>query len=421
MLKKLYKSINNFVKLTYSTLVNSKLYSNSILLMTDRLLVTGFGFIFWLIATRFYSPQNIGIANTLISTMTLILLISLFGIDETITRFLPTFKRKKEFIFTLGFITLCSTLIISLIFLFTINIISDSLGFLSQNINFAIIFIIGTLSWQMFNFLDPIMIAQRKNHIKVLKNLSYSILKVIFLIILINYSTIGIFIAYTIPTLIVILFFVQKINLKTILIFKQISKYWKFSFSNYFVRLFTMSTGLLLPLIISNYLDFKQVAFFSIPWYIVSVVYVIPKVIAKSLLVEASYTQHEFAQNLKKSLKISLFSLLPVTTIIAIFSKFILGIYGSIYLTNSKTLLYILLATSIFVLINEIYTTILKKELQLKKLILLWAFIFIGTISLSIFFIKYSLTGIGVAWFISQGLASIYSLPQIYYKMKNEN
>ncbi|HDH87619.1 MAG TPA: hypothetical protein ENF36_06190 [Desulfobacteraceae bacterium] len=76
--------------------LNDPLYKNSFFIMLTSISNAGFGFFFWLIAARFYSTADIGLASAIISAMGLISMLSLSGFDISLVRFLPEREDKKE-------------------------------------------------------------------------------------------------------------------------------------------------------------------------------------------------------------------------------------------------------------------------------------------------------------------------------------
>src|ERR1700739_369629 len=57
------------------------LFQNSVYLITSTVAMSLFGFAFWIITTRLYSPEEIGFATALISATTLLSTFSLFGFN----------------------------------------------------------------------------------------------------------------------------------------------------------------------------------------------------------------------------------------------------------------------------------------------------------------------------------------------------
>ena len=61
--------------------LSDPLFKNAYFLMFSSLTSAGSGFFFWLIAARFYSTADIGLASAIISAMGLISMLSLLGFD----------------------------------------------------------------------------------------------------------------------------------------------------------------------------------------------------------------------------------------------------------------------------------------------------------------------------------------------------
>jgi len=69
--------------------LSDPLFKNAYFLMFSSLTPAGSSFFFWLIAARFYSTADIGLASAIISAMGLISMLSLLGFGISLVRFLP--------------------------------------------------------------------------------------------------------------------------------------------------------------------------------------------------------------------------------------------------------------------------------------------------------------------------------------------
>jgi len=85
------KTISKF----YNYLPNDSLYKNSIYLILSTGVMAVFAFFFWMINTRLYSTEQVGIGTILLSIMTLISSFSNLGLGTGLIRYLPTSERKK--------------------------------------------------------------------------------------------------------------------------------------------------------------------------------------------------------------------------------------------------------------------------------------------------------------------------------------
>lgn len=62
-------------------------YRNSAFVLASTATTAALGFLFWVVVARFYTPAEVGIATSLISAMSLISYLSLFGLNNTLIRF----------------------------------------------------------------------------------------------------------------------------------------------------------------------------------------------------------------------------------------------------------------------------------------------------------------------------------------------
>ena len=72
------------------------LYKNSFFIMLTSISSSGFGFVFWMLAAKLYPKEDAGIATALISSMTLLVLLLRFGLDQSIIRFFPEGRQKRN-------------------------------------------------------------------------------------------------------------------------------------------------------------------------------------------------------------------------------------------------------------------------------------------------------------------------------------
>ena len=78
--------------------LSDPLFKNAYFLMFSSLTSAGSGFFFWLIAARFYSTADIGLASAIISAMGLISMLSLLGFDCFSVRALNNLNVKVQWL-----------------------------------------------------------------------------------------------------------------------------------------------------------------------------------------------------------------------------------------------------------------------------------------------------------------------------------
>ena len=173
--------------------MNDSLYRNSIYLMASTLVLAILGFFFWIINARLFTTAQIGLATTLISVASLISSFCLLGLNVGLIRYLPTSERKNEKINTSFVLITITSLLLSIIYLLGINIFSQQLSFIKDNLLFSILFIVIIISFSLNVIFDTIFTAYRSTKYVLLKNIVLSVTKLILPFLLIAFGTYGIF------------------------------------------------------------------------------------------------------------------------------------------------------------------------------------------------------------------------------------
>ena len=393
---------------------NDSLYRNSIYLMLSTAVMSFFGFFFWIINARFYSIEQVGIATTLISVVTLISSFSMLGLNSGIIRYLPTSERKNQIIntsFTL--VTLASALMAST-YLILINIFSPKLLFVRENIFFALLFV----SFIIFNSLnilsENVFIAYRSSKYVLIKNAVSSLVKLALPIFLISLGTYGIFASVGIATVVAlvlsIIFLIAKFSylIRPVISRDVVNRMTKFSFGNYIAGLIGVLPASILPIMILNNLGAKFSAFFYIDMMIVNLLYVIPAAVAQSLFAEGSSSQILLNTEIKKAIKLISIILFPASIIIIIFGNNILLFFGKSFSVEGFRFLQIMTLSLIIGTVNYICSAILRIKNKNKEIILASIINASLTLGIGYLLISYGLIGIAVGWITGEIVIAVY-------------
>ena len=154
---KLLNQINHI----YKHIMTDPLYRNSIFSMASTFMLGGLGFFFWIIVARLYNAEDVGVATTLISIITLLSGFTVLGLNSSLNRYLPKSINKNELINSAFVIVTIVTFLTSAIFLGGLKIFSPQLLFLQSNIIYIISFstFIAFYSWN--SLIDSIFMAFR--------------------------------------------------------------------------------------------------------------------------------------------------------------------------------------------------------------------------------------------------------------------
>jgi O-antigen/teichoic acid export membrane protein len=409
------KIISKFFK----QLINDSLYRNSIYLILSPAIMAILGFLFWIICARLFTTEQVGLGTTLISIMSLVSGFSVLGLGNGLIRFLPASDKKNEKINTSFTLVTMMSILISVIYLIFLKTFSPKLLFIRENIWFSILFITFITINSLNTIVEYIFIAYRSSKFILIKNTVFSILKLIFPIILVTLGSYGVFtsngIAIIIAFLTGIALLIIKFNYspKPAIDRDILKKIYKFSLGNYIAGLIGGFPGMILPILITNLLGAKYSAYFYMSMMIATLIYIIPQATSQSLFAEGSYSEAHLKTHIFKAIKINFIILVPVILIITFLGNFILLAFGKEYSYEGFILLRYLSISGIFISINSMGSTILNIKHKIKLLILL-SFISAAIIlTLTLIFIRMStfgILGVGIGWMIGQGIIAIVYL-----------
>jgi len=387
-----------------------------------------FGFVFWVVVANFYSESSVGLNTFIYNTMALAVMISRFGLDISLIRFLPTSNSKLKFALLTTVISFILTLIISSITFLVSSYVDTEVSILRQ-FNFFSFCIIFSSLWSSFLLIDYVFFAIQKSEITFLKNLFFSIIRIPLIIAFLFMEKIGVMFGWGIAAIITLFCLIAILALYSY--FKKdfpildkeneksqktnsfsISTILSFSFETYIADLLYKTINFLSVIIATLFFGLINSAYIYISWMMATIVYAIPLSFSISLLSEQSKNDLEDDINkdedIKKTHLRSLLFTLPVLVLGISFSKPILLLFGSGY-ANSRIFLIIMLVTSIPIIFNSIYISYLRYLKKTRRVILINLVIFCFTILSPIVLSNLiDINSIALGWLVGNILATIF-------------
>jgi len=195
------------------------LYRNAIYLLIFNLSVPATGFIFWLLAARFYAAEDVGVASAIVAAMGLIVVLSNAGFGSGLVRYLVhSGERPDQMVNTTFTITGFASIIISGIFLAGLSLWSPTLLFLRQSTLYIAAFIVFTLVATLARMADWPFIAWRRAGFVLARGIIFGILRLPLIVLLASFfHSFGIFASWglslAVAFLISVFFFLPRVQL----------------------------------------------------------------------------------------------------------------------------------------------------------------------------------------------------------------
>lgn len=389
--------------------LHGPLIKNSIFIMLTSVSGAGFGFIFWMLAANYYPKEDVGIATALISSMTLLVVLSRFGLNFSVIRFFPTNDGSRIFN-TSVIITTSFAIVFGAIFIAGADIFSPELHLLKSPQN-AVLFLTFLAASSVTALTGIIFVASRKSGFQFLQSIIMGS-KILFLLPLIALGAIGIFSAVGLSyvlTLLLALILLVRFGIKPRLIIDRgfLAKAFHFSAGNYLVSIFTTAPNMILPIMVLNTLGAEQAAYYYIAYSMASLLFMIPSAVSMSLLVEGSHGE-ALKRTVVKSLFVILSLLVPAATMFYVCGGWMLGVIGEDYASGGLEVLRVMVVASFFMVFRFIYFTIKRIQKDVEVIVMLSGVIGGLLIGLGyVFMLMFGVVGVGYAWVVSYGVGMV--------------
>ncbi|MFH1510533.1 MAG: oligosaccharide flippase family protein [Candidatus Woesearchaeota archaeon] len=381
-----------------------RMLASSSQLIAASAITSVLGFAFWIICARLYSPQEVGIAASLISGMALITTLTVFGFDYGIIKY-----KAKNLASSCTMTAAIATIVCAAIFA---GMTYDKLlGSSAALVGFVVLSGI----WTAFYLNDSIYIAMHSSRNVLIKQTVFAVLKLSLPLALISLGSYGIFLSWTIAagiSLVAILVY-RPLQWSFHLDIPAIRQIFKFSIVNYLSSIAARGRELLIPIIITFYAGASSTAYYYLSFNIVLVFLLVPKQIAKAMLAEEKVE----SKAIKKALILTLLASLSAVCLVFIAGKYLLLLYGAKYAEEGLTILKIFSVAGVFAGVTEVYYGVMRSEHNLRLLVTAQCANAALTILLAVALIHYGIMGVVMAWLASELLTNSY----VIYKYRLQN
>ncbi|MDD3621771.1 MAG: oligosaccharide flippase family protein [Methanofollis sp.] len=393
----------------WSLLRNNSLIQNSFYLILSSGLTSALGLIFWIFAARFFTSNDVGIGSASISIMMFLSILSLFGLNFSVIRFLPKTEEKERMINTFLTLIIFSSIIFTILGIVAIINWVPDFDFLEENPAYIILFVCFTIIWSIKSIYASTFISARLSRFVLWQEVIFGILKIVFLPILIIWGGFGIFGAWGIGAAISILcsfFLLNKVisdyKPRIRLDIPTIRRSIRFSFWNNAATILGSTPKMLLPTIIVILVSPETAAYFYMAWTITGVLNTTSLQISNSLFAEGIHENEKIRKNIIHAIYLTNAIIIPAVLILLIFSEFILGLFGENYSSNSIPLLRLLALACIPHAMNLMYFSIQRIKGEMKIVTFCYALLATSMIGPSIpLLIGMGIEGVGIAWLAS--------------------
>lgn len=337
-----------------------KIVESSLFLMSSTGLTAGFGFLFWIVVDRSYSPERVGLATSLINAISLISYLSLFGLNTLLIRFQAKGPARNSQVTRGLLITGVSGLAFGGAFLALLPWVGPKLEFVRANPGFALLFV-GFCGFAAVNLLtDSVFMAARLPQYNMLVDgLIQSVSKLAMPLLLVTFGAIGIVAA-------------TGVGYAVAVVASLVAMYWRLGFrfdlrtpgsglrenarytlANYGSALLNLVPQLALPMIALQQLGSESEAYYFMAFQIANILYTASHSIGDATFSEASHDVSRLAECLRRSAKLNVIIMVPAVIVVSLAANLVLSLFGQTYAAHARGLLVLLAAGAMAVAFNN--------------------------------------------------------------------
>lgn len=414
-------TVSDRVARTVQGLRTDRLATTSVALMVNTVLNSALGYVFWTLAARSYSATDVGMANVVISIITLVALFSDLGMRAIVIQELPRSRDRVVWsgvVSTCGLVVLGSTTIVSIATGVGLRQRSESLErFLVGG--WGIAFVAFAVVLGLTKVLDGISTAERAGALLLRRNLLIALAKVAAvaaLILGVRMSWRAIVLAALAGTALGLVWGVGAQ-------LRRMHPGWRFTvretrrtlgamrgsmFGHYLLNLGGQLPGFVMPIEVAAQLSAKDTAYMSLTWMVGGAFMIVSPAVSSALFVQGRWEPDALHETTVRAGKLIAGLLAPLGIGMIIFGHLVLSIFGHAYAAHGYALLVVLVLSAIPDAYTNVYIGKWRALGYLNRSVALN--VGMGLVGIALTWVllpPLGVIGAGYAWLIAQSAGAV--------------
>jgi O-antigen/teichoic acid export membrane protein len=400
-------------------LLRQPLFANAGYLWAVTLVGALVGFLFWGLAARLYTPQQVGLASATISTVTLLAGIATFGIGAGLIRFLPGARQPRRLLNTAFTFNVVAALLVAGLYLVGVELWSPSLVSLRGSGLYLAGFLAFTVAATLVAVLQMVFVARRRAGYALAQTGIANGLRLLLVVLLAGLGAAGLVgsvaVAFVVAVVISLILSLPRVEPgyrpRPDFLWPDLAPILPYSAGNYLARLLAQTPQLLLPLLILEMLGPAASGYAYIAWMLGSVLASPGLALAGSAFAEGSNAPGSLFAVLSRAAAAALVLTVTGALVVALGAPGVLGLFGTEYAAEAATLLRWLAAAAPLVVLAGLYYTRLRVEKRVGRLMLLSGLVAALTLGLAAALMpRYGIAASAVGWLLGNGLVAALAM-----------
>lgn len=396
---------------------------NSMSLILAKVFSLGLGFLAWVVAARLFDPTDVGLASAAVAAMMLCVQFSLFGVGSSIINLFPARQDAPARLFDTAFSVVgVSALAAGAVFLVIAATMLDELRIVATDPAFAAVFVLLGVFGALGVLLDQISTVARRGDEALRRNILAGLVTLVGVVAVAvgrsGPASLGILLAWAVGSVTAVALGWRQLAVAQIryryrprLERSLGRRLVGLGFPNYLLTLAERAPGPVLAIVVTELLSPAANAYWYAVWMVAWVVFIVPIQVGLSLFAEASHHPESLARIVRDGTRSSLAIGITGAVVVTLGAEIVLQLLGHGYAAAGATPLRILVWAVVPTTFIQAYFSTCRASQRLGEAIgTAIASSVVGVTAAAIGGLMAGLTGMAIAWLISQGLTAAWAL-----------
>ncbi|MFI7706446.1 lipopolysaccharide biosynthesis protein [Nonomuraea sp. NPDC049480] len=348
-------------------------------LMANTVVTGVLGMGYWLLAAHYYSPEEFGRGQAVITAMRLFASLTALGFVGALARYLPVAGRRTPELILRGYGLAAATGGVAAVgFLLTLPMWGQTYSVLA-GFGPGLFFLAAVVVWAVFTLQDVVLTGLRRAPFVPMNNLVFGVVKMGLLVALAGaLPEGGIFVSWVIPTALALI----PVNW---LIFgvvvprhvkradpvqdpPRLREIGRFLAGDFPGTLSILAIIYLVPVVIATQVGEATFGRFSMAHTLASMIELLAMNMAVSLTVEGSFDPAQLAENCRRALRRAFMIVTPIIAVAILGAPLILTIFGSDFASEGTLLLRLMSLAVLPRVLIEVYLSALRAQSKARTL-----------------------------------------------------
>lgn len=396
---------------------SSPLLLNGYSLIASAGLTSILGVVFWMVATRLFTPEEVGFGAALISSMTTIGYFAQMNLGSVLNRFLPTAGADRSALVRRVYLAAAVlAAIAATVFAFGVGMLAPPLKVLAENPQAILWFVCSTVIWTVFALQDTALAGLRKSVIVPIENALYSTVKIALLAVLALWALPvpgGIFYAWTLPLL-------PAVAIVSWIIFKKASEpanegkapdlgtVSRFLGWDYAGSLALAAAFGLAPLIVLSVAGEAANAVYYIAWTFTYSIYLVGRSMSMSLVAEGAANRARLRRLVSDTVCHTLPLVSAGVVFVVVAAPLLMRLFGPVYAADGTALLRILVLSCIPWAVTTIFIAAARVTGETRKVAVVQLATLLVFCAVSAVLAQgMGASGVAIAWLCAHGFVAV--------------